>query len=84
MLVQSLVSKLIDFVSFVLQCEVIVIHSSLSMVAAGLFHSHLVGEKVDDDVNTMQGGGGGSINSSSGVSSSACVESNVKVKTHVA
>jgi hypothetical protein len=53
------------------------------MVAAGLFHSHLVGEKVDDDVNTMQGGGGRSINVSSGVSSSACVESNVKVKTHV-
>jgi hypothetical protein len=49
------------------------------MVAAGLFHSHLAGEKVDDDVNTMQGGGGGSINSSP---SSACVESNVKVKTH--
>ena len=63
MLVQSLVSKLIDFVlSFVLQYEVIGIHfSSLSMVAAGLFHSHLVGEKVDDDVNTMQGGGGRSI-----------------------
>jgi hypothetical protein len=58
------------------------------IAAARLFHSHLVGEKVDDDVNIMNGGGGGggSINSSSGISSFAACwfdESNVKVKTHV-